>query len=295
MVDIRNGVTPSQDDVLAIIASVIPIFDSEPNILRLEPPITVCGDTHGQLYDLFRIFDNFGEVPIRSYLFLGDYVDRGYYSIELLVYLLCLKIKYPKNIYMLRGNHECREVNTEYGFLEEIETKYNNADIFATCNELFRFLPLSAIINNRIFCVHGGLSPQLEKIQQIEELDRKVEPKLDDMMSHLLWSDPSDVSEWKRNTRRSGYLYGEKHVEQFLSNNKLEMIVRSHEMMDGYKKMFGGKLLTVWGAPNYCYICDNLGSVLHVENNPNNDKIEVYSPMPASKRKTPSMKTPYYS
>ena len=286
--NLYKGISPTSIEIEEIINTVLPIFNLEPNVLRLDMSIYICGDSHGQLYDIIHLFELYGEPNKSNYIFLGDYVDRGYYSVELICLLLCYKIKYPLNIYLLRGNHETNSVNSEYGFLDEINAKYLNSNLFELFNNLFKYLPISAIIDSRIFCVHGGISPQLQFISQIDELDRKVEPDYESLLSHLLWSDPFEVDEWKRSSRRSGYLFNENHCKEFLNNNNLKMIVRSHEMVDGYKLMFNNLLATVWCAPNYCYLCGNLGSVLFINIINKNDEFLIFDQMPLNKTKKPS-------
>ncbi|KAH0794686.1 Pph3p [Histomonas meleagridis] len=284
---LSTGNSISSDDVIQLIDTVTPLFLIEPNVLRLDPPITLAGDTHGQLEDALKLFEVSGKVGDVRYLFLGDYVDRGLYSIELLCLLIAYKIKYPDRIYLLRGNHETQEVNSEYGFFDEINTKYGTEEIYNKCNDMFETLPLAAIVDNRLFCVHGGLSPDLNTIQQIEDYQRVQQPELTSFVGNMLWSDPDEVEDYERSERRSGYLFGEAHVEKFLKTNNLQKIVRSHEMVDGYEEKFNGKLVTIWSAPNYCYICGNKASCLKVKGPGEDDEYIVYEAMPFEKRFTP--------
>lgn len=263
------------------------VFSSEPNVLKLSPPIIVAGDTHGQLEDVIHMFELTSNQPQR-YLFLGDYVDRGPFSIELFCLLLCYKCKRPNDFFMLRGNHETKEVNSEYGFSEELLAKYGvdgNA-IWNKCNSVFEMLPLAAVIDNKIFCVHGGITPELSYLSQIMEYQRRTQPDLKSIVGNMLWSDPGNVEEYQRSERRSGYLFGEKHVQKFLENNGLQKIVRSHEMADGYEVKFNGKLITVWSAPNYCFVCGNKASVLVVKEDGSEEFI-VYEAMPDERRFQP--------
>lgn len=284
---LMEGRLPEKRYMLELISLAITVFDSEPNILRLDPPLTICGDSHGQLYDVLHLFELVGMPGSTRYLFLGDYVDRGFYSLELICLFLCLKVKYPRDFFMLRGNHETRGVCQEYGFYAEVEAKLGDIELWRKFNELFEYLPIAAIVDNRLFCVHGGLDPSIESIEQIEQFERRVEPELSSGLAGLLWSDPNEgVSEWTRSARRAGYLFNECMTKKFLEQNHLEMVVRSHEMVDGYKKMFGDRLVTVWAAPNYCYFSGNRGSCLRLEK----DEVDVYfvyDPMPETRRKRP--------
>ena len=293
---VLKGETPNETDVFTLIDDAIKIFDKEPNVLRLESPIKICGDSHGQLFDTLHMFELSPPIPETRYLFLGDYVDRGAYSLELLCLLLVYKIKYPDSIYLLRGNHETAGVNSEYGFIDEMRHKFKTMDLYNRCNDLFRYFPIAALVENRLFCVHGGLAPALETISQLDELERRVEPELTSLLCNILWSDPSDVTSWARSERRSGYLFGDPQATAFLEKNNLQSVVRSHEMVDGYKTQFDGKVITVWNAPNYCYICGNKGSFLLVGKSKEEDQFVVFSAMPEDRRKKPdSPNIPYFT
>ncbi|GMF60504.1 unnamed protein product [[Candida] boidinii] len=145
----------------------------ESNIVHIQTPVTVVGDIHGQFYDLLEIFKIGGFPPNTNYLFLGDYVDRGYHSIETITLLIVLKLKYPNRINLIRGNHESRQITTNYGFYTECLTKYGSGSkIWSILTDLFDYLILSAIIDNQLFCVHGGLSPNVQTIDSILVIDR---------------------------------------------------------------------------------------------------------------------------
>lgn len=292
---LRNSDSIPVEVVLQVIQTVTPIIESEPNVLELEPPITICGDTHGQLYDVIYLFELAGELPQTNYLFLGDYVDRGYFSVELITLLLIYKIKYPKNLYLLRGNHETRSVNTEYGFKDEIIAKYKDEAVWNTFNNLFDHFPLGAVVDKKLFCIHGGLNPLLNTIDDLRNVNRVCEPELTDVVCNTLWSDPSKVSKFKRSERRSGYLFGANQVEAFLEKNPgIEKIIRSHEMVDGFATHFYDKVITIWGAPNYCYICGNYASYLTIRHG-KPPHFHKYGPMPNERRKKPNEAlTPYF-
>lgn len=293
---LKQAILPSKKEILQLLALAVEIFINEPNVLRLNGPITACGDTHGQLYDVLHLFEITGEPGSTRYVFLGDYVDRGYYSSELICLLLCYKVKYPKDFFMLRGNHETRSVNREYGFLAEIRAKYASEELWKKFNELFDFLPIGAIIDSRLFCVHGGLDPSADDLGRIDDIVRTEEPELDSEFAGILWGDPDEsVEDWTRSKRRAGYLFNERHTKEFLRLNQLEKVIRSHEMADGYKMMFDNSLVTIWSAPNYCYMCGNRAGVIRAS--PGEiDTYVVYDPMPEGRRKRPpvSLLNNYY-
>lgn len=257
---------PGYADIISILKCAKQIFADECSILKLTVPIRIVGDIHGQFFDLLNMFALFKKVPEVTYLFLGDYVDRGYNSVETILLLLALKVQYPSKIYLLRGNHETRQCCSIYGFKNECMSKYDLIMWNYIC-DVFDYLPICAIINNLFFCVHGGISPKLNNIDDLLDYNRvKENSKLND----LFWSDPNEANGWKENTRGSGYLFGEEECDEFLIRNKLAKIIRSHQLVqEGYREMYNGKLITVWSAPNYCYKAGNMGSVLFIDENMN--------------------------
>ncbi|CAD6219348.1 GSCOCG00004925001-RA-CDS [Cotesia congregata] len=241
-------------EVKALCAKAREILIEESNVQRIDSPVTVCGDIHGQFYDLKELFKVGGDVPETNYLFMGDFVDRGFYSVETFLLLLALKVRYPDRITLIRGNHESRQITQVYGFYDECLRKYGSITVWRYCTEIFDYLSLSAIIDGRIFCVHGGLSPSIQTLDQIRTIDRKQEVPHDGPMCDLLWSDPEDTQGWGVSPRGAGYLFGSDVVAQFNSANDIDMICRAHQLvMEGYKWHFNETVLTVWSAPNYCY------------------------------------------
>ena len=221
--------------------------------------VQICGDIHGQFYDLKELFKVGGDVPDTNYLFMGDFVDRGFYSVETFLLLLALKVRYPDRITLIRGNHESRQITQVYGFYDECLRKYGSVNVWRYCTEIFDYLSLSSIIEDKIFCVHGGLSPSINTLDQIRVIDRKQEVPHDGAMCDLMWSDPEDIDGWGLSPRGAGYLFGGDVVTQFNTTNAIELIARAHQLvMEGYKHMFTDQtLVTVWSAPNYCYRCGN--------------------------------------
>jgi len=236
----------------------------ESNVQPVNSPVTVCGDIHGQFYDLVELFRKGGEIPKTSYVFMGDFVDRGHHSVETLQLLLCYKARYPQSITLLRGNHECRQVTQVYGFYDECFRKYGSANSWKYCTEVFDYLTLACVIDGSILCVHGGLSPVISTLDQIRLLERNQEIPHEGPFCDLMWSDPEDIETWGVSQRGAGWLFGSKVTSQFNHVNGLELICRAHQLVqEGYKYMFPEKnLITVWSAPNYCYRCGNVASIL---------------------------------
>jgi len=266
---IKEGNCLTERDLKKLCDKLKEILCEESNVQPVDAPVIVCGDIHGQFYDLQNIFKVGGEIPEKKYLFLGDYVDRGYNSVETLEYLLCLKLKYQGRITLLRGNHESRQICFTYGFYEEITKKYGNANPWRYFNEVFDYLPIAAIIEGKLFCVHGGLSPKICYIDQIRLLNRLQEIPHEGAFCDLMWSDPDDIDGWQISSRGAGFLFGEKVVEEFIQLNDINLICRAHQLVnEGYKYWFKDQnLVTVWSCPNYCYRCGNKASILKLDNN----------------------------
>ncbi|RAH40382.1 serine/threonine-protein phosphatase [Aspergillus aculeatinus CBS 121060] len=338
----------------------------EGNVVCVDAPVTICGDIHGQFHDLMELFRVGGDVPDTNYLFMGDFVDRGFYSLESFLLLLCLKVRYPDRITLIRGNHESRQITTVYGFYDECIRKYGSANVWRYCCEVFDYLALGALVlgassgleptgpalettsstmslddseletevlNSRgevtmssyrpkqprtdspllpslsqdksatssttqtpasssmpplrsgwagtgatgdssgsyatgtgaVLCVHGGLSPLIDSVDKIRLIDRKQEVPHEGAMCDLLWSDPDEIDGWGLSPRGAGFLFGGDIVKHFNYKNDLSLIARAHQLvMEGYKEMFDGGIVTVWSAPNYCYRCGNVASILEL-------------------------------
>jgi serine/threonine-protein phosphatase 6 catalytic subunit len=185
------------------------ILVDEPNVKKISGPVHVIGDLHGQFHDLLNFFDKVGRIPSKKYILLGDYVDRGYNSCETWQLLLCLKVRFPDHITLLRGNHETRQINAVYGFYDECKRKYGNENVWANCMEVMDLLGIVALVNENIMCVHGGISPELNTLGQIRLINRDSEPPFEGGFCDLLWSDPTDMNEtWAVSNRGAGWLFG---------------------------------------------------------------------------------------
>jgi serine/threonine-protein phosphatase 2A catalytic subunit len=242
------------------------ILQDESNVQPVRCPVTVCGDVHGQFHDLMELFKIGGEVPSTNYLFMGDYVDRGYYSVETVSLLVALKVRYPHRITILRGNHESRQITQVYGFYDECLRKYGNANVWKFFTDLFDFLPLTALIEQQIFCLHGGLSPSIDTLDHVRQLDRIQEVPHEGPMCDLLWSDPDDRTGWGVSPRGAGYTFGQDISEQFNHNNGLNLVARAHQLvMEGYNWCHEQNVVTIFSAPNYCYRCGNQAAIMELD------------------------------
>ena len=255
----------SIEEIKYLCKKSLEIFMEEPVFLELSSPIIICGDIHGQFRDLLRLFDFGGVPPKKKYLFLGDYVDRGKNSIETISLLLAYKIKYPKNIYLLRGNHECEMINRTYGFFDECKRRYD-IRIWKLFSDCFNWLPISALINERILCMHGGLSPELTNINCLKKIVRPTEVPDKGLLCDLLWSDPEKgVEDWAPNQRGISVLFNEKIIKNTVRDFDIDLICRAHQVVEnGYEFFAQRRLVTVFSAPNYCGQFDNAGGFMIV-------------------------------
>lgn len=241
------------------------IFLSQPSLLELSTPVKIVGDVHGQYADLLRLFTKCGFPPSSNYLFLGDYVDRGKQSLETILLLLCYKIKYPENFFLLRGNHECANVTRVYGFYDECKRRCN-IKTWKLFIDTFNTLPLAAIVAGKIFCVHGGLSPVLNSMDEVRHVSRPTDVPDFGLINDLLWSDPTDSpNEWEDNERGVSYCYNKVAINKFLNKFGFDLVCRAHMVVeDGYEFFNDRSLVTVFSAPNYCGEFDNWGAVMSV-------------------------------
>lgn len=271
LLDVRNGrpgkqVQLAEGEIRKLCLAAKDVFMSQPNLLELEAPIKICGDIHGQYSDLLRLFEYGGFPPEANYLFLGDYVDRGKQSMETICLLLAYKVKFPENFFLLRGNHECASINRIYGFYDECKRRYN-IRLWKTFTDCFNCLPCAALIDEKILCMHGGLSPELKSLEQIKKIPRPTDVPDSGLLCDLLWSDPDkDVQGWGENDRGVSYTFGPAVVTDFLAKHDLDLVVRAHQVVeDGYEFFAKRQLVTIFSAPNYCGEFDNAGAMMSVD------------------------------
>lgn len=261
----------SQEDIIELCQQCRELFLSQPCLLELTAPLQVCGDVHGQFFDLLRMLENGGQPGTETnYLFLGDYVDRGKQSLETICLLLAYKLKFPSNFFLLRGNHECPAINRVYGFYDECKRRYS-IKLWKTFTDTFNCMPIAALIDNRIFCCHGGLSPDLMKVtgslaDKINSILRPTDIPDTGLLCDLLWADPYQYqveaspgryitktgNGWAANDRGVSWCFGPDVVKEFCAKFDLDLVCRAHQVVeDGYEFFADRKLITVFSAPNY--------------------------------------------
>ncbi|KAJ7621011.1 Metallo-dependent phosphatase-like protein [Roridomyces roridus] len=287
----------TEDHAIYILEHATKLLTTEPNMVEVQGPVTICGDIHGQYYDLMKLFDVGGPLTDNAYLFLGDYVDRGCFGIECLLYLYTLKLWFPHKFTLLRGNHECQHLTEYFTFRRECLHKYSER-VYDACIASFRALPVAALVDGRFFCVHGGLSPELVSISDIHGMNRFSEPGSRGLLCDLLWSDPIQgfgheedqnippgTTFLHNQTRGCSYYYTYAAACQFLERNGLLGIIRGHEAQDaGYTmhrktptKKFPS-VITIFSAPNYLDVYHNRGAILKYANK--NITIRQYNSSP---------------
>ena len=262
----------TEGEIRALCLKSRKIFLSQPILLELEAPLKICGDIHGQYFDLLRLFEYGGFPPEANYLFLGNYVDHGRQSLETICLLLAYKIKYPENFFLLRGNHECASINRLFGFYDECKRQYN-IRLCKTFIKCFNCLPVAAIINEKIFCCHGGLSPDLQSMEQIRRIMRPTYVPEQGLLCDLLWANPDNkVMGWEENDSIDSecdgisFSFGSEIVSKFLAKHDMDLVVRGHQVVeDGYEFFAKRQLVTLFSAPNFKGEYDNAAGMMSID------------------------------
>ena len=266
------------ETLLELISRVTDIMTHEPNVVRLKDPLTIIGDLHGQFYDFVNILNiSGGTPPERSFLLLGDYVDRGTFSVEILTYLYAMKLLFPAQVFLIRGNHESRDMSLFFNFRHECVYKYNQL-VFDAFIKSFYSMPICAIVNDKYLCMHGGISPSLHTLSQLYVIDRFNEPPTEGLFCDILWADPDlnpkASTEFRANDARGcSYYFNDAAVTKFLSDNSLCTVIRAHEVqLEGFKmgpirpETKLPSIITIFSAPNYCDQYGNKGAILNIIN-----------------------------
>ncbi|KAH0794961.1 Ser/Thr protein phosphatase [Histomonas meleagridis] len=271
---------PEQDLIQNLFQDVKTRFMSEPTVIEIKSPCIIIGDIHGHLLDLLRIIKHFGLPGPTKYVFLGDLVDRGEFSIETLIIVFLLKILYPTRVFIIRGNHEFATLCSQCGFLNQMFSFFGDMLLYYLSIQAFEYIPLAALIDKQLLCVHGGLDPNLVSVDQIKSINRPITDFTGDFIDSLVWSDPSDNTEdYEASSRGSGYTFGERALKSFLASSKVTMVIRGHECVSGGCKFhFGRKLVTVFSASNYCGMVGNEAGVLVIRS-PSDFEAQTFPPL----------------
>lgn len=291
---IRNAFLFRKEYIIELAKEFKTLLGAQPTVVRLRSPLKVFGSLHGNFQDLMRIFDlwkapaenSLGDIDSVAYLFLGNYVDRGNRSLETVCLLMALKLKYPQTVYLLRGSHEDRLINARYGFGEECASRLHENinspnSVFQAINDAFSYLPIAAIIENKMLCVHGGIGPSVKRIEDFNRIQRPIELSSETtaaeqaILLNALWSDPMEnelETGFKKNNFRNIissdhiFKFGADIVKQFLNNNKMEVMIRSHEIVqNGIDTFADSRVISISSCTNYCGSVGNLGCVLVIK------------------------------
>ena len=268
---------------VSLCKSVTYFFQRESSLLKIDMDSIIVGDLHGHLLDLLRILKKFGPPPSRNYLFLGDIIDRGEFSLETIQLIFVMKALYPQNVFIIRGNHEFSELCTNGGFGFEVKEiyPYSFQNIEKFIYEAFSYMPIGAVISSKILCIHGGIGPTVKTLKDISSIQRPLSDYTREPIQSLLWSDPNpEVTGFADSPRGLGYHYGQEPLLKFLSSNGLELLVRGHECVDGgINMMFQRRLVTVFSASNYCGVSPNKAAVLLITQNGTKKEATVFTPL----------------
>eukprot|EP00759_Apiculatamorpha_spiralis_P056434 PhF_6_TR802/c0_g1_i1/m.1223/K06269/PPP1C; serine/threonine-protein phosphatase PP1 catalytic subunit len=256
----------TRKDVSDLFDATRSVFMSQPMMLETRAPISIGGDLHGQFSDVIRLFDTNGWPPTQNYLFLGDYVDRGKHGLATLCLLYAFTVLYPENFFLLRGNHECTSICRIYGFYDEVKRLFD-VKLWKHATDVFNCMPVCAVVEDAIFCTHGGLSPELRSLDQIRKIQRPTDVPDCGLLCDLLWSDPeTDGSGWMENDKGVSFRFCSDVLQRFCDKFEFDLVVRAHQVVEeGYEFFAGRRLVTVFSAPNYCGEFDNHGAVMRVD------------------------------
>ena len=262
------GIPTIPEEIISDLCTrTIEVLKQKSTLLEIKSPIYIVGDLHGNLLDLLRIFIFSKTPPLTRFLFLGDYVDRGQFSVEIICLLFAFSCAYPNHIFLLRGNHEFEHVNQNYGFANECKEQFGNLDLWNAINNVFTYLPLTAIINNELFCVHGGISPQITSLKALVRVKRPLATyDKDDLVCDLVWSDPSsETQDYLRSNRGSGVTFGTTSISEFFKLTKMKHIIRAHQCVSlGIERFDGDHVYTVFSCSNYADFNGNKCGLLFI-------------------------------
>ncbi|OHT12596.1 Ser/Thr protein phosphatase [Tritrichomonas foetus] len=255
--------------IIKLINAAKSYFQVEPTLLDIESPCTIIGDLHGHVLDLFRILKTEGlpnQNPKNRFVFLGDLVDRGEFSVHTIVIVYLLKVLWPDKVFIIRGNHEFDFMASQGGFQTQVNDEFSDNNIYNLFLDSFSHLPLSIRIDNSMICVHGGIGPSMFSVKQLFHIQKPFTEFGDEIIDALLWSDPSDsVEHFKPSSRGTGYFFSESALCEFLDLSNLDILIRGHEcVMEGCEEKFGNRCITVFSASNYCGTVNNQSAVLRV-------------------------------
>ena len=302
MDEIHNKFPFLLKDIYSLIKEVQPILESEKSLIKIRSPCKIFGNIYGDYNGLMRFFESFGnpsddnqngDINVMQYIFLGDFCDRCYYSLENILLLFALKVKYPEFIYLIRGHHEDIQVNISNGLGEECKERLDdditkNKSLFYYINQVFNLLPFGVLIDDNILCIHGGIGSRVNSISDIENIKRpckvnfNVSNKEEQIILDLLYSEYSDdINDIEPNRDREegkGFIvnYGKERLNKFLLDNKINLLITSHKFCkEGVMSFNDDRLLQVFSASNYYDKYNNFGGMILIGKKNKNKPINI--------------------
>lgn len=262
-----QGQIPTEETIRQVCQQLKKLIGNIPNVVSLRSPLTIAGDLHGHFWELLEIFRIGGFIPDTNYLFLGNYIGLGKFSLQTLLLLFCLKLRHPDRLTLLRGSHECRSMARIYGLYGECLRHYGNTNSWRHLTDVFEYLPLAAVIDESRLCVSSGLSPALDYVDQMKVLNRFTDPPPKSPLADLLWNTPSEtIALFQKDPKTGMVSYGHEALNRFLQMNNLKQMIRSNTLcLGGYKESWAGKLITVWSVPNFCDRLQNNAAIIELD------------------------------
>ena len=280
---------PTEQEIKFICDKASEILINLDNIAIVECPLIVCGDIRGQFKDLLELFNICGKIPDINYLFLGNIVgNRDGHNIETLLFILILKIKYPNRITFIRGHKETSLNDLRFDLENECKIRFGNYKVFNMFLNIFNLFQIAAIIKQKIFCIHGGICPEIDSLDDIKNIDRKNDTQIyNPLILDLLTSQPDEeVDTFTIPIKGMGYIFGEKALDKFYQKNNFDFFIRGHDVEEeGYRYYFNNKLISLWSAPNFSTIIKNKASVLELDEHMNKN-IKIIEACPNDEEKT---------
>ena len=283
--NLKKYILPTEQEIKLICDKIAEILINLDNIAEIESPLIVCGDIRGQFKDLLEMFNICGKIPETNYLFLGNLTGNDEHNIETLLFLLILKLKYPNRITFLRGNKETHCNDYRFPLENECKIRFGNYNAFYMFLNVFDLFQIAAIVESKIFCIHGGICPQIGSLDDIKKLDRKnglrIDSSYNPLFIDLLTSQPyEDIDTFTFPSKGVGYLFGEKALDEFNQKNNIEFFIRGHDLfLDGYQYFFKNKLISLWSAPNFRPWVENKAAIMEFDEHMNKH-IKVFEACP---------------
>ena len=291
MAQLRANLHFQKKEIIYLIDEVTKIISTENSLIKIRSPCKIFGNINGIYTDLMRYFESYGnpsdniqngDINVMQYIFLGDFCDRGNLSLEVILLLFALKIKYPNFIYLIRGHHEDIIINEFYGLGDECKEKLKEDiqakdSVFKRINRAFNYLPFGVLVDNNILCIHGGLGSSIKSLEDISNIPRPTQIYQDpenltqlhilDLLYSEFDEDEGDLYNINslRDKNKKGFIvnYGKKILDEFCEKNNINLIIATHKFIkDGFCTYCDDKLLNIFSCTNYMDTGNNVGAMV---------------------------------